>query len=62
MAKKIIFCPTCYPELNKHDTLMAKLSGTRQLKMSNKFDNLFNFDTQETNTEINSDEDEDDLR
>lgn len=49
-------------ELNKHDKLMAKLSGTRQLKMTNKFDNLFNFDTQETNTEINSDEDEDDLR
>jgi len=49
-------------ELNKHDKLMAKLSGSRQLKMTNKFDNLFNFDTQETNTEINSDEDEDDLR
>ena len=49
-------------ELDKHEGLIGKLSKTKNLKNTNAFDSLFEFDVPTTNTDIDATQEEDDAR
>ena len=49
-------------ELDKNERLISKLSRIKNLKNTNAFDSLFSFDVPTVNTDIESSQEEDDLR
>lgn len=49
-------------ELDKHEGLIGKLSKTKNLKNTNAFDSLFEFDVPTTNTDIDTTQEADDAR